>query len=130
MKRVIPFFILVTTSLGSFAQEWQGKFEQLGTSLPTPNEYRTASGAPGQSYWQQQADYVIAIELNDKNQSISGKETITYTNNSPDPLTYLWVQLDQNMRAKDSNTPKIKNTQVSSTQMSTKGLQGIVGVDE
>jgi hypothetical protein len=80
-----------------------GKFEQLDQLLPTPNTYRTASGAPGHQYWQQKADYVINIELNDENQSISGTETITYTNNSPDALTYLWLQLDQNHFAKNSD---------------------------
>ncbi|HRJ29353.1 MAG TPA: M1 family metallopeptidase [Cyclobacteriaceae bacterium] len=88
-----------------WAQEpakWQGKFEQLGTTLPTPNEYRTGSGAPGPKYWQQKADYVINVELNDDNQSITGTETITYHNNSPENLTYLWLQLDQNVIAQNS----------------------------
>src|SRR5262245_56468511 len=64
--------------------KWQGKFEQLEQLLPTPNEYRSGSGAPGPKYWQQKADYVITAELNDNNQSITGAETITYHNNSPD----------------------------------------------
>ncbi len=81
-----------------------GKFEQLEQILPTPNTYRTASGAPGHQYWQQRADYVINAELNDDNQSITGSETITYINNSPDMLTYIWVQLDQNHFAKSSDT--------------------------
>ena len=130
MKRVIPLIVLIVTSLSGVAQNWQGKFEQLGTTLPTPNEYRTASGAPGQSYWQQKADYVIAVELNDDNQSITGNETITYINNSPDHLTYLWVQLDQNMRAQDSNTPKIRDSQIKKNDMSTKSLQSITGVED
>jgi hypothetical protein len=99
----------VMLALVTVAQEpvkWQGKFEQLDQLLPTPNEYRTGSGAPGPKYWQQQADYVIAAELNDENQSISGSETITYYNNSPDVLRYLWLQLDQNNLAKDNNTKK------------------------
>ena len=96
----------------SFAQDkpWQGKFEQLGTELPTPNEYRTGSGAPGSEYWQQQANYEIEVELNDNNQSITGKEKITYINNSPDNLSYLWVQLDQNVREKETNTKKISTS--------------------
>ncbi len=88
------------------APQWKGKFEQLDQILPTPNEYRTGSGSPGPKYWQQQADYDIAAELNDENQSISGIETIAYTNNSPDVLKYLWLQLDQNIFMKDSNTGK------------------------
>jgi len=101
---------------------WQQKFEQLGTMLPSPNTYRTASGAPGRDYWQQRADYDISVELNDKNQSISGTEIITYHNQSPDPLDYLWVQLDQNMRAKDSNTPLVEANEMDDT-LSGKKLQ-------
>jgi peptidase M1-like protein len=130
MKRVSLVIVIVMASITSFAQNWQGKFEQLGTTLPTPNEYRTASGAPGQSYWQQKADYVIAVELNDVERSITGKETITYTNNSPDHLTYLWVQLEQNMRAQDSNTKKVTSNQIKKTEISTKSLQSITGVEE
>ncbi|MDH5400821.1 MAG: M1 family metallopeptidase, partial [Cyclobacteriaceae bacterium] len=92
---------------------WKSKFEQLGEGLPTPNEYRTGSGAPGPKYWQQQADYDIAVELNDENQTLKGTETITYHNNSPETLTYLWVQLDQNMRAQDSNTPLVANSAIT-----------------
>jgi hypothetical protein len=80
-----------------------GKFEQLEQILPTPNTYRTASGAPGHQYWQQKADYVISAELNDETQSITGSETITYSNNSPDVLNYLWLQMDQNNFAKGSD---------------------------
>ena len=82
------------------------KFKQLDEKLPTPNTYRTASGAPGHKYWQQRADYVINVELDDKKQRIIGKETITYKNVSPDKLDYLWVQIDQNIFAKDSDTQK------------------------
>lgn len=82
----------------------QSKFRQLRTELPTPNTYRTASGAPGHQYWQQRADYTINVELNDENQSLTASETITYTNNSPDVLEYLWLQLDQNIFAKNSDT--------------------------
>ncbi|WP_109434702.1 MULTISPECIES: M1 family metallopeptidase [Aquimarina] len=85
----------------------ENKFKQMYDEFATPNMYRTASGAPGSAYYQQQADYKMDIELDDKNKKLSGKETITYTNNSPDHLEFLWVQLDQNMRAKDSKTPLI-----------------------
>ncbi|MCX2473154.1 M1 family metallopeptidase [Pedobacter sp. MC2016-05] len=83
------------------------KFEQLGTILPTPNEQRTASGAPGVKYWQQRADYNIKCELDEKNLMLTGSETITYTNNSPDPLTYIWLQLDEN----EHSTSKSANYQ-------------------
>jgi hypothetical protein len=113
MKRLL-LFVLVLMVVNVFAQEqpktdapqWKGKFEQMDQMLPTPNEYRTGSGSPGPKYWQQQADYDITAELNDENQSITGSETITYTNNSPDVLKYLWMQLDQNLFAKDNNTSK------------------------
>ena len=80
----------------------QSKFKQLYEEFATPNTYRSASGAPGPDYYQQQADYVMDIRLDDKNAKIYGEETITYTNNSPDDLEYLWLQLDQNIRTKDS----------------------------
>ena len=113
MKHFVLFFF-ATGVLNTFAQDkpketapqWKGKFEQLDQILPTPNEYRTGSGAPGLKYWQQQADYDIVAELHDDTQSISGSETITYFNNSPDVLKYLWLQLDQNLFAKENNTFK------------------------
>ncbi len=95
--------------------EWEQKFEQLGTTLPTPNVYRTASGAPGHEYWQQKADYKMKIRLDDSNQTITGSETITYYNNSPDALEYLWVQLDQNIRSEDSDSPLIRNSGMRDT---------------
>lgn len=79
------------------------KFEQLGTILPTPNEYRTASGAPGPRYWQQRADYDIKCELDETGYKLKGAETITYYNNSPDVLTYIWLQLDENEHSSINN---------------------------
>ncbi len=78
------------------------KFRQLEEILPTPNEQRAASGAPGRSYWQQRADYQIKVELDDVNHTITGAETVTYHNNAPDTLQYVWLQLDQNIWAKNS----------------------------
>nr|WP_284651619.1 M1 family metallopeptidase [Flavobacterium buctense] len=85
------------------------KFKQMYDLLATPNMYRTASGAPGPEYYQQQADYKIDVELDDKNQKLYGTETITYTNNAKESLDYLWVQLDQNEKARNSNSPLIEN---------------------
>jgi hypothetical protein len=79
------------------------KFRQLDQEFPTPNTYRTASGAPGHQYWQQRADYDMKIRLDDDAQRLYGEETITYINNSPDVLTYLWLQLDQNFFEKESD---------------------------
>ena len=112
MKK-LHFFLILFISIDLFGQgKWEEKFEQLGTTLPTPNNYRTASGAPGKDYWQQKADYHIRISLNDENQSITGSEQITYYNNSPDNLSYLWLQLDQNVRSKDSETPLVTPTKM------------------
>lgn len=100
----------------------QSKFKQLKEEWRSPNVYRNAAGAPGHKYFQQQADYNIHVTLDDKNQSISGYETITYTNNSPDDLEYLWLQLDQNVRAKDSDSKKIDNKSIRN-KMSFKSLE-------
>lgn len=80
------------------------KFSQMYDLLATPNMFRTASGAPGPAYYQQQADYKIDVELDDKNSKLTGAETITYSNNSPDTLEYLWVQLDQNQARANGQT--------------------------
>jgi hypothetical protein len=113
MKKLLVLFFSIL-SLVAFAQQkdWQGKFEQLDQILPTPNSYRSSSGAPGPNYWQQQADYVINVELNDENQSITGSETITYHNNSPETLTYLWLQLDQNINDPNSMTRKTSGSSI------------------
>ncbi|MGB1735912.1 MAG: M1 family metallopeptidase [Schleiferiaceae bacterium] len=108
MKRILVSLVALAT-LGLSAQNVNtSKFRQLGQELPTPNVYRTASGAPGHEYYQQQADYNMSITLDDETQRIYGEEIITYTNNSPDELRYLWVQLDQNMRAQNSMTQQIQ----------------------
>jgi hypothetical protein len=88
------------------------KFSQMYDLLATPNMFRTASGAPGPAYYQQQADYKIDIELDDKNAKLSGSETVTYYNNSPDSLEYLWVQLDQNQAAKNSQSPLAESEKI------------------
>ncbi len=104
----IVFLFVQSAVLGQ--GKYEQKFEQLGTTLPTPNTYRTGSGAPGSEYWQQKADYEIDVEINDETQVLTGSEKITYFNNSPDVLEYLWVQLDQNVRSKDSNTALSQTT--------------------
>ncbi|MEX0884058.1 MAG: M1 family metallopeptidase, partial [Cyclobacteriaceae bacterium] len=104
------------------------RFEQLGPELRSPNVYRTASGAPGHQYWQQKADYEIEVSLDDENQSIKGTESVIYHNNSPDALDYLWVQLDQNERSKDSETPKMAHNSIG-PKMGLGQLQGILWHD-
>jgi len=122
MKKTIFYFLsFILISGGIFAQDQDqnqtkpktghtnnNKFKQLYDEFSTPNMFRTASGAPGPAYYQQQADYKMDIVLDDENAKLSGNEIITYTNKSPDVLTYLWVQLDQNKRAKDSKSPLIE----------------------
>ncbi|MEN9320028.1 MAG: hypothetical protein RLZZ309_1015 [Bacteroidota bacterium] len=111
MKKLLSFGIMFLTVLTVVAQDIRNnpgsnhgnKFEQLGTILPTPNEYRTASGAPGPKYWQQRADYDIKATLDEKNLMLHGAETITYFNNSPDVLTYIWLQLDENEHSTTKN---------------------------
>lgn len=105
------------------------RFEQLGPMLRSPNVYRTASGAPGHMYWQQKADHEIEVELNDENQSIKGWQKVTYFNNSPDELKYLWIQLDQNERAADSNTPKIAESRIN-PRMNLRQLESILWHDQ
>jgi hypothetical protein len=105
MNKIISFCLLLILCGSLYGQQ---KFSQLGPLLPSPNTYRTASGSPGHEYWQQKADYDLKITLDDENQRIYGEGTITYTNNAPDDLTYLWLQLDQNMRSKDSDTHRLK----------------------
>ncbi len=125
MKNILTFAFVALLSTLSFAQRHGqkpvnsdenpvkeghyniNKFKQLHEELATPNAYRTASGAPGYAYYQQQADYQMNVTLDDTNQKIFGEATVTYHNNSPDPLDYLWVQLDQNIRAKDALSKKI-----------------------
>ena len=99
MKKTILLILIASLSSGLSSIAQVHKFKQLKQEFATPNVYRTASGAPGHEYWQQQADYKMDIVLDDNTQQIFGEETITYTNNSPDDLDYLWVQLDQNVRA-------------------------------
>ena len=104
MKQLFTvLFVGLTSSVIS-----QSKFAQLDTELPTPNEYRTAAGAPGHNYYQQKADYKMQIRIDDETQKLSGEETITYTNNSPDKLEYLWLQLDQNIYDVNSDTKLIE----------------------
>ncbi|MBK9570744.1 MAG: M1 family metallopeptidase [Chitinophagaceae bacterium] len=97
------------------------KFEQLGTVLPTPNEQRTASGAPGTKYWQQRVDYNIKCELDEAKNKLTGSEVITYFNNSPETLTYFWMQLDENQHSTVNNA-NYQNQNVLPLQTSDKVL--------
>jgi hypothetical protein len=121
MKKINCLLYVLLISAASFAQQTttktapptrgdENKFRQMYDLLATPNMYRTASGAPGPAYYQQQADYKMDIELDDKNSRLQGVETITYTNNAKEPLEYLWLQLDQNLMSRTSKTPLVEST--------------------
>ncbi|MEJ7611587.1 MAG: M1 family metallopeptidase [Ferruginibacter sp.] len=144
MKKLIVLMLLCTGIFGSFAQDIRNnpgsnhgnRFEQLGTILSTPNEYRTASGAPGPKYWQQRCDYDITCELDEPNRRLNGKETLTYYNNSPDNLTYLWLQLDENQHSsvnsagyQSSNTMPRSLNDAELARMSTGKLDREYGVN-
>lgn len=118
------FALLSLCSVAVFAQQKQkesghtdeNKFRQMYDLLATPNMYRTASGAPGPGYYQQQADYVMQLELDDKNAKLSGTETITYHNNAKESLEYLWMQLDQNQNARDSQSLLVQSEKMNQAQ--------------
>jgi hypothetical protein len=135
MKKMLLLWGLVSVYGGSLlAQNLQNnpnsnhanKFEQLGAILPTPNEYRTASGAPGPKYWQQRADYNIKATLDEKALKLTGSETITYFNNSPDVLTYLWLQLDENEHSSTKNA----NYQTSNALPRQTSVQALEGMEK
>ena len=108
--RIIVILGLLAFAFHSIAQDknsWEQKFEQIDPLLPTPNGFRSASGAPGPKYWANRADYNMSVSIDDEIQRLTGTEKITYHNNSPQSLDYLWVQLDQNVRAEDTDTWKI-----------------------
>ena len=112
-NKYLLIFIIVLTPTFLFAQNKNlnyNKFKQLKEEVAPPSVFRTASGAPGHEYYQNEADYEMSITLNDQEQKITGTETIKYHNNSPDKLEYLWVQLDQNKRALNSDSYKIETS--------------------
>jgi len=141
MKKLHLIVFLIFASFTAFAQEVKkeetkkepqghtdiNKFSQMYDEMATPNMFRTASGAPGPAYYQQKADYKMNLELDDKNKKLYGSETITYHNNAPESLEYLWVQLDQNIARRDSQTPLIDSQtmpQATSVENFTKTYMG------
>ena len=117
MKRIFLMLFSAALTFNVAAQEnekpnYQGhtdqnKFRQLKDVLPTPNDQHNAAGAPGHQYTQQKVDYVMDLRIDESTNRLYGEEKITYHNNSKDHLEYLWLQLDQNVRAADSKTPDI-----------------------
>ncbi len=136
IKKLITLILALGTFCQLQAQRPAGgnynantKFEQLGTELPTPNTFRTASGAPGKDYFQNKADYDIKVELDDNKQRIIGSEVVTYTNYSPDELNYLWLQLDQNYFKPNSINNLTKSGQIGA-QMSGAQISSVTGKDD
>ncbi len=131
--RFLALFFTCSLSTASWAQMQNNpesnhgnKFEQLGTIIQDPNMYRSASGAPGPRYWQQRADYDIDVELDDAKQRITGSETVTYYNNSPDPLSYIWLQLDENEHNPKSDNQKFEESAMKE-KMSIADVKAIMG---
>ena len=133
MKKILLQLLVLLVSITSMAQQMQtspnykanDRFEQLGTVLPTPNSYRAASGAPGREYWQMRADYDIKAQLDDDKKKITGSETITFFNNSPDELKYIWLQLEQNLFKKDGMAAATRTGKVDEKGMSVAQLQAL-----
>lgn len=110
LSRILTLLLACAPLLAEEQGAQVSKFQQLEQMLPPPNAQRTASGAPGVGYWQNTADYDIDARLDDVKRTISAKATITYHNTSPDPLTYLWVQLDQNYLSHQADSRLVPNT--------------------
>ena len=127
MRIILITLLIVSIAFVGSAQQKNlnnNPFKQLNQELPDPNRYRAASGAPGSEYWQQKVDYKIKMRLDDESQKLYGHETVTYINNSPDELTYLWIQLDQNVRSKDSDSHHIKTGELGK-KLSTRALAAL-----
>lgn len=135
MKAFIPLLCILSLFSGAGAWAQQSDYEsdpfrQLEEVLPTANDYRAASGAPGHAYWQQRADYKIKVRLDDENQRIEGEATVTYHNNSPLPLKYVWFQLDQNRFRPDSDDHITKDASSFGGRLSFKQLEGMLDRQE
>ncbi|WP_417657401.1 M1 family metallopeptidase [Pseudidiomarina aestuarii] len=120
---VMPFTANAESAIQQTKGSYQDKFRQLDETLPTPNVYRSAAGEPGENYWQQRADYDIDVTLNEAARRIDASETITYHNNSPYTLRYIWIQLDQNIFRNDSMAER-------SSTFSSRPEQNLNGIDK
>jgi hypothetical protein len=137
MQKLLPIFLLGFLFQQTQAQDIKNnpgsnhgnRFEQLGTILPTPNEYRTASGAPGEKYWQQRCDYTINCELNEAERKLTGKEKLTFHNQSPHTLTYLWLQLDENQHS-NTNSAGYENSNSMPSQLNAGDIPRMQGKKE
>ena len=131
MKKIFAIAIFLVLFFGLKAQmennpgaDHANKFEQLDPFWRSPNSYRTADGSPGPEYWQQRADYKIKCTLDTKEQRLHGEELITYHNNSPSDLKYVWLQLDENEHAQNSMKHRMNGSKIQKT-MSEGALNGL-----
>ncbi|MGL6021609.1 MAG: M1 family peptidase, partial [Chitinophagaceae bacterium] len=122
-------FLVAQNIQNNHSSNHANKFELLGTILPTPNEYRAGSGAPGHKYWQQQVDYNIVCSLDEKTRTLYGEETITYYNNSPDPLSYLWLQLDENQHSKKNNAGFRESSSMPNKILNNEEVENMQAID-
>ncbi|HJW28576.1 MAG TPA: hypothetical protein VJ508_04920, partial [Saprospiraceae bacterium] len=120
MNRILGLSVMAGMMLVSFgavkaqsASNHGNKFEQLGTMLPTPNMFRNMDGSPGPDYWQQRVDYDIECSLDEKIHRLNGKEKITYYNQSPSTLRYLWLQLDENEHSAGSDKHRMEGSSIA-----------------
>ncbi|HET8817280.1 MAG TPA: aminopeptidase, partial [Pseudidiomarina sp.] len=120
---LLPLTVVAESAIQQTKGSYQDKFRQLDETLPTPNVYRSAAGEPGENYWQQRADYDIRVTLNEAARRIDASETITYHNNSPYTLRYIWIQLDQNIFRNDSMAER-------SSTFSSRPEQNLNGIDK
>lgn len=130
MKKITTLALVLFT-VTIYAQNGSNhgnKFEQLYQTLQDPNMYRSASGAPGPKYWQQQVDYDIDVTLIENEQRLKGNELITYYNNSPDALTYLWLQLDENEHVSKNDNQR-QNSSTINDKMTAKDVNRIINAD-
>ena len=101
--RTFLLILFISLTISATAQDvpgYSGKFNAIDRLLSPPSTYRTASGAPGEDYWQQRADYKIKATINEETNELTGEETITYFNNSPHDLKLLWLNIEQNVNRK------------------------------
>ena len=134
MKNIFTYLCVIFSfinlqNVSAKGAPFDDKFRQLDEILPTANIYRNASGAPGHKYWQQAVNYKIKVSLDDKNQRLTGSEIITYQNNSPDTLRYIWIQLDQN-RFEQGSSYKTTSTAPAKEKITYKGFRKLVKMPE
>ncbi|MGH2644366.1 MAG: M1 family peptidase, partial [Chitinophagaceae bacterium] len=114
MQKTFSFLLMVFLLFAGISSFAQSKYNAHAAFAPffyphNGNQYRSADGSPGADYWQNSADYNVHVKFDTATKLISGEVKITYTNNSPHNLSYVWLELDQNIDKKDSRANNIRN---------------------